>query len=385
MGFSSFDHFIKEITQNGKFHRQDWNKNTFGTTAHTAGLWYCMLRGGGNPPADTILGSGTNLLWQQLKDTTANATGIMHDGNKYPDTKHLINAAAFSAAATTMPMTLQLVDLLGFYNITTVTTTGDQALTNTLIAFDTFTADAGTDIITTNNGNLLSYSKVQFSTTTTLPAGLAAATDYFVVRQTQNTFKVATSLANALAGTFIDITSAGTGTHTINNLLPRYTNGYGVRAFLTPSTVMGAATPNIRITYTDDQNNTGNLTPATLPIGNTAAAVTSIVYSGTGSGKFGPFMPLAIGDNGIRSVEQFNLSASYLSGVLNLVLAKPIITLPLTTIGVACERDFVNMLPSMPRIYDGACLAWLMYPAAATPINSAFYGNLDFGWGDAVL
>ena len=68
----------------------------------------------------------------------------------------------------------------------------------------------------------------------------------------------------------------------------------------------------------------GNLTPATLPIGNTAAAVTSIVYSGTGAGKYGPFMPLAAGDAGIRSVQQFNLSASYVSGVLNLMLCKPL-------------------------------------------------------------
>jgi hypothetical protein len=53
----------------------------------------------------------------------------------------------------------------------------------------------------------------------------------------------------------------------------------------------------------------------------------------------------------------------------------------MTTIGVAAERDLVNQLPSLPRVFDGACLTWLMYAGAATPVTSAFYGHLDLGWG----
>ena len=293
-GFTSQDDMINQVSTNGKFYRADWQKSTFATTAHTAGLWYSLFRGGGNPPADAIMGTGTNLAFQALTDATANATGIPHGGN-VSGFKHLLNAAAQTAAATTAPCVLMLVDLLGFYNITTVTTTGDQALNNTVT-------------------------------------------------------------------------------------LPRYTTGAGVQAFIVPSTVMGAATPNIRITYTNSDGTAGSLTPATLPIGNSAAAVTSIVYSGTGAGKFGPFMPLAIGDKGIRSVQQVNLSASYLSGVLNLVLCKPLLTLPITTLGVTAERDLVNQFMSMPKIYDGACLAWIMLAGAATPVASPLSGHLEFGW-----
>jgi hypothetical protein len=297
-GFTSHDDLINQISVNGRFWRTDWQKSSFTTTAQAAGLWYSLFRGGGNPPADTILGTGTNLAFQALTDATANATGIPHGGNVGGGTgyKQLLNAAAQTAAGTVAPCVLMLVDLLGFYPITTVTTTGDQALNNTVT-------------------------------------------------------------------------------------LPRYTNGDGVQAFLTPSTVMGAATPNIRLTYTDSDANAGNLTPATLPIGNTAAPVTQIVYSGTGSGKFGPFFPLAIGDRGIRSVQQFNLSASYVSGVLNLVLCKPLATMPITTLGVTAERDFVNQFNSLPKIYDGACLAWLMLAGANTPVGSPLSGHLEFGWG----
>ena len=68
------------------------------------------------------------------------------------------------------------------------------------------------------------------------------------------------------------------------------------------------------------------------------------------------------------------------TGVYNLVFAKPLLSLPITTLGVASERDLVNQLPSMPRVYDGACLAWMIYAGSAIPNNSSFFGALDFGW-----
>lgn len=51
--------------------------------------------------------------------------------------------------------------------------------------------------------------KVQLTTTGTLPGGLATATDYFLIVVDANTLKFATSLANALAGTAINITNQG--------------------------------------------------------------------------------------------------------------------------------------------------------------------------------
>ncbi len=64
--------------------------------------------------------------------------------------------------------------------------------------------------------------RVDLSTTGTLPAGLATSTDYYVIPyhfQTAGTVKprisLATSLANAEAGTYIDITNTGSGVHTV--------------------------------------------------------------------------------------------------------------------------------------------------------------------------
>ena len=77
----------------------------------------------------------------------------------------------------------------------------------------TFTA-AVTDICTSTAHGFYTGLKGRGTTTTTLPAGLALATDYFVIVLTADTYKLASSLANALAGTAVDITGTGTGTHT---------------------------------------------------------------------------------------------------------------------------------------------------------------------------
>lgn len=382
-GFSSMDDFISEVTQNGKFFRQDWNKNFLPTTAAVAGEWHCLARGGGNPGADALYNTGTNLTFQPTSFSTANAAGIPYGGDVTPDYKHIINASAYSAAVTTMPAILMLVDLLGFYRVTSVTTITSQSMTNTLSSFSTFTADASTDICTHTNINLMPYTRVQVSTTTTLPGGLAAATDYYVIKVTDLTCKLATSYANAVAGTAIDITTAGTGTHTINTLLPRYTNGAGVQAFMwnTNATALGAATPNLSIGYTNSAQTGSRATPTTLPIGKTACPNGQILYSGTGAGKYGPFMPLQGNDAGVAKVDSVTISVSYVSGEFSIGLARPLIVMPMTTIGVASERDFMNQLPSLPRVYDGANLQWLLYSGAATPVNSAFYGHLEFGYG----
>jgi len=384
-GFSSYDDFIQESTSNGKTFRQDWNKLMLPTTVAIAGEWHCLARGAGNPGADALFNTGTNLTFQPVSDTTTNASSIQHGGAVSPDYKYIMNASAFSAAATTMPSILMLIDLVGFYRVTSTTTITSQAMTNTLSAFSTFTADAGTDVCTHSNINLLPYTRVQLTTTTTLPAGLSLATDYYVIKVSDTTCQFATSYANAVAGTAINITDAGTGTHTINTLYPRYTSGAGLKAFMwaNNATPLGAGTPNLSFpAYTNSAQTGSRATPTVLPIGKTACPNGQILYSGTGSGKYGPFMPMQAGDSGIAKVDNVQLSSTYTSGEFSVGICKPLITMPMTTIGVASEREFLSQVPGgLPRVYDGAALYWLLYHGAATPVNSSFFGHLDFAWG----
>lgn len=89
-----------------------------------------------------------------------------------------------------------------------------QVITVSTPSAGAFTA-AVTNICTKATHGMKTGLKVQVSSTVTLPAGLAAATDYFVIYLTANTFSLASSLVNANAGTAIDITDTGSGTHTI--------------------------------------------------------------------------------------------------------------------------------------------------------------------------
>ena len=164
---------------------------------------------------------------------------------------------------------------------------------------------------------------------------------------------------------------------------PRYADGKGVQAFIAPVVVTGAGTPTLQLNYTNPASAAGRLTPSapSLPVANTAAPVGQILYSGTGVGKYGPFMPLQGGDNGILSIQSIQQSASMTSGVYAIVLCKPIgLPLPLTTVGVPGERDFFNQLPSMPIIPDGACLSWLMLAGAATPVNTPYNFTTQTVW-----
>jgi hypothetical protein len=81
-----------------------------------------------------------------------------------------------------------------------------------------FTVDASTNEIIFASDEFYGVGDgVRVSTTTTLPSPLAAATTYYIIRgDTTSTkrYQLATTAANAYAGTAIDITTSGTGTHT---------------------------------------------------------------------------------------------------------------------------------------------------------------------------
>jgi len=69
--------------------------------------------------------------------------------------------------------------------------------------------------VTGDTINIETGVEVVLTTTDTLPAGLATSTRYFMIWQSATTFNLATTKANAFAGTVVDITDTGTGTHTL--------------------------------------------------------------------------------------------------------------------------------------------------------------------------
>lgn len=86
------------------------------------------------------------------------------------------------------------------------------------VAIDITSSGSGTHSIsfftTAAHGYQLNDS-VQPWSTGTLPAGLSTGTSYWVIKVNNDRFRLATSAANAAAGTGINITSTGSGTHRV--------------------------------------------------------------------------------------------------------------------------------------------------------------------------
>lgn len=71
--------------------------------------------------------------------------------------------------------------------------------------------NAGTDRFTVTSHGFATGDRVLVSSANTLPTGITAG-EYWVIKIDANTIQLATSLANALAGTAVDISDVGNGT-----------------------------------------------------------------------------------------------------------------------------------------------------------------------------
>jgi len=74
---------------------------------------------------------------------------------------------------------------------------------------------ASPGVATLNTHGLQTGDQVYLTTTGALPTGLSANTLYYVIRTDANTFRLATSRANAYAGTAINTSGSQSGTHTL--------------------------------------------------------------------------------------------------------------------------------------------------------------------------
>lgn len=97
----------------------------------------------------------------------------------------------------------------------------------------TFTITIASPGVVTNTAHgIYTGEGVYLTTTGALPTGLSANTMYYAIRVDANTFRLATSLANAIAGTAINTTGSQSGTHTLYYC--PWGNGNGSTTFNVP-------------------------------------------------------------------------------------------------------------------------------------------------------
>lgn len=244
---------------------------------------------------------------------------------------------------------------------------------------------AGTPVANAYSGTALAWQTATETSGFGIPHGGNVSTDTKHALSTMAVTAVATGVPAVIR--FVDLQGYWPGIS--NNTLSaqtltgtptlRYANGAGCRLYQVQTAVAGATAQNIALSYTDQAGNTGNALPVTVAM--TASAIVGhISHSGTAANNYGPFLPLASGDTGVQNVATVTMSAAN-TGTFALCLARPLFDIPLTTLGVAAERDLVNQLFSMPRVLDGACIVPLLFAGAAVAASTNFYGAIELGWG----
>lgn len=93
-------------------------------------------------------------------------------------------------------------------------TNAQDAVAATLLENGTGDVDIANDLVREVGHGFETGRKIALTTGGTLPTGLSA-TNYWLIKVDDDTFKFAASLVDALAGTAVNLTGYGTGTHTV--------------------------------------------------------------------------------------------------------------------------------------------------------------------------
>jgi hypothetical protein len=418
MGFASYDDLINQVTTNGKIWTQPWNKIT--PTVMTAGRWYDLFLGGGdrgqgyhgnyvkNWGFDSAAEwtAGTGWAWGVtgvFTKTAGTASNLTQTSGITLESGVTYTVIITTSGVTAGQIQIQLGGGTAGTAITTNTTTTQAVVAGatqdiSIVANSTFAGSVDNFIVIAGGTNGQSPRFAPYDATRQgciWPGDLISgtATKHLLTMSAQtagSTTVPITLLLVDLLGCYARIDGNTASAITLANTLtlPRYTSGTGVMAYnvVAPATT-GSTAHNCLMTYTNQANVGSRELPQT--VASTVSAVNSHIYhSGTAANNIGPFLPLQAGDTGIRSVQTWRQSAANgtASTFTNLVLAKPIMELQLTTQFLLSERDMLNQFPSLPLIQEAAatsnaCLSWIAYAGAATPASTNFFGVNRYAWG----
>lgn len=161
--------------------------------------------------------------------------------------------------------------------------------------------------------------------------------------------------------------------------LPRYTDGAGVQVMAvvvgTPSVANG--------TFTFDYINQDGVSK-TSPAQGTAGSIASYgnLYCSARASNvntLGPFLKLANGDTGVRSITSVTFSVPT-GGLITLVLVKPLMSTLAVELNVPFETSVCLNKPIVP-IEDGAYLNLIVRPTAAVT-TATIAGYAEFVWSN---
>lgn len=163
----------------------------------------------------------------------------------------------------------------------------------------------------------------------------------------------------------------------------RYASGAGLRAYFSCRVAPTSGGPNLtEFTYLDSS---GSSKTCPVTVGFHATPVQGAILHSIGAAtRYMPFLPMAAGSTSISDIVTFTMSGGTTytgSGTMAIHLVKPLWTLPIPASGVYSMTDFVNQLPSLPKIPDGAYLKFLLFQTGATTNAMPIMVNFDYAYG----
>ena len=177
---------------------------------------------------------------------------------------------------------------------------------------------------------------------------------------------------------FIDMDAVGEEQVMTNTVtLDRYTDGGGVRMMMVNvAPTLGGG--QFTISYVN-QDGVTKTTPNQFcaTTGLNIATLTATSQSGVG---WMPFVELAAGDSGVRSVNSVTFSAAN-GGLCALVLVKPLRNFRIREANVATEVESLLHAPDLPQIQDGAYLNLIGMSHTGSLVSTVFAGMAEFTWG----
>lgn len=153
--------------------------------------------------------------------------------------------------------------------------------------------------------------------------------------------------------------------------LPRYADGKGVYMFMAAMGGAYTGTGNVWVSYVDADD---NVTKTNLQAISTSNLQGTLIHTGAGRG---PFMQIQK-STGVKYATEVEFSAVS-TGMVVLVLARPIAEIFIREITAPVEFDFIIDKPRPPLIYDGADLHFLIAPNGSMA-STAIQGDMTVIW-----
>ena len=160
--------------------------------------------------------------------------------------------------------------------------------------------------------------------------------------------------------------------------LPRYADGEGVKMMIV-CTTPASADAAVTISYTNSDGVVGRTVTAFVSFTTVTGCIMSTGGNSSSTNARSPYLPLADGDRGFRSVEAVTLAGA-VGGFFALVLVRPITTMVLPENLVACETIELMQKARLPEIEPGAFLNFIYCPGGAASNAFPLQGMSQTVW-----